>query len=179
MKTARFKGKGSKVVAFLFVVSLVAFSGSLMAKERAGAELEVMKTDGNSVRGELIALKQQSLLIKEWGTQADESIDIRNAKYIKIVGKSNILKGGLTGFLAGGVLGAVLGAVSPTGSASGKTRYVLVLTGGFAGIGGIIGTIVGGISHPGKKIQVEGKNDAEINAILKYLSSKARVPDAQ
>jgi len=178
MKTARFKGKGIKRVAFLFVVSLVAFSGNLMAKERKGADIVVMKTDGNPVRGELIAVKQHSLLLMEWQTRGDVSINIKDVRYINFSGKSNITKGGLTGLLMGGVFGAV-GATVSSGSNSGKTRYFLVLTGGFAGVGALVGAVVGAISGKDKEIQIEGKNDAEISAILEDLRSKSRVPDAQ
>jgi len=49
------------------------------------------------------------------------------------------------------------------------------------GVGALIGALVGGIAGGGKskKIQINGKNDDEISAILEDLRSKARMPDAQ
>ena len=43
--------------------SILALSGNLFAKERKGADLIVQRTDGTKVRGELIAIKENSLLM--------------------------------------------------------------------------------------------------------------------
>jgi hypothetical protein len=187
MNTARLTGKRIKVMAFLFVVSLAAFSGTLMAKTRKAAELVVMKTDGNPVRGELITVKQHVLLLMDWQTRGDVSIDIRNAKYIKIIGKSHAGKGAFIGFIVGGALGggATLLAASEKSSGAYSFRVpasaALIVGPITGGIGSLIGALIGGLAGGGhgKSIQIEGVSDAQLNAILDDLRSRALIPDAQ
>jgi len=65
-----------KFIALFMVFSILSLSGNLIAKERRGAELMVDKKDGQQVRGELIAVKQDSLLLLERESGADVSVDI-------------------------------------------------------------------------------------------------------
>lgn len=177
MNTVRFRVKRIKVAPFLLVLSLMAFSGNLMSEGRKGVELLVMKTDAKSVSGELIAVKQRTLLIKEAGTQADVSISIGDVKYIKIGGKSYTAIGALFGLIGGGVLGIILmnnkGGTPPT-------SWVVGIAALFGGAGALVGALTGAASSKkGSEIQVEGKNDGEIKAILEDLRSKARIPNAE
>jgi hypothetical protein len=181
MNTARFRGKGIKVVAFLFVVSLLAFSGSLMAK--SGAEIVVFKIDGNWVKGELIAVKQHSLLLVEEQNYKDISIDIRSVEHIDVLGgKSRVGKGALIGFVVGGLITGVSAASESNsgGKWFGGVGWALIGVATIGGLGALVGAIVGGISGRGnKRMQISGKNDEEISTILEDLRSKARMPDAQ
>ena len=97
----------NKTVALLMAFSLLACSASLSAKERRRAEVVVQKLDGQQVRGELIAVKQDSLLLLDSSTATDVSIDIPGIKTINVIKKSKTaLEVGL-GLGMGGAAAAV------------------------------------------------------------------------
>jgi len=62
-----------KTIAMFFVFSLLCLSGSLYA-EKKGAEIVVQKIDGQQARGELIAVKEDSLLLMEKESGVDMSV---------------------------------------------------------------------------------------------------------
>ena len=70
-------------IAFLLIFSVLILSGNLHA-EKKGVELIVKKKDGQQVRGELIAVKKSSLLLKESEKGADKSVDITDISVIEI-----------------------------------------------------------------------------------------------
>ena len=70
-------------VSVLLVVSLLIFSVDLPAKERRGAELVVQKNDAQVLKGELIAVKQNSVLLLS-PEGADVSVDIKDINMIII-----------------------------------------------------------------------------------------------
>ena len=59
----------------------------LKAKERKGADLIIQRTDGTQVRGELIAVKEKSLLLLERDSRIDTTVNIYNVDVIKVVKK--------------------------------------------------------------------------------------------
>ena len=159
-----------KFIALFLVFFLLVLSGNLIAKERRGAELIVQKTDGQQLRGELIAVKKDSLLLLSdfW---TDVSVDIKDVKAIRIVRKSKAL----IGLLAGGAFGELLGlAITDPGD---FPLYIPPLL--FAGVGAILGTLAGAAAGADEKIQIEGKSDAEIKEVLEKLRKKARVRNFQ
>ena len=163
-----------KVIALILVLSLlVSIHGELLAKEKRGAELQIQKKDGEEVRGELIAIKQNSLLILDSVLKTDLSVDIDEIKVIIIMKISKAL----VGVIVGGALGALLGYMSYQPSVGftidfgrGGTTLVAGLMGG--GIGAAIGALLG----IDEKIQIEGKSAGEIRGTLEHLRQKARIP---
>ncbi len=165
-----------KFISLFLVFSLVMLSTSLYAKERRGAELEIWGENGKFIKGELIAVKRNSLLLLESGI--DVTVDIKDVKVIKIIKKS--LAG--VGFLVGGCVGAIIGLASyyakpePTGS-------IIIDPGpglntiGCGIVGGLIGLVIGGAAGIDKKIQIEGMTDLEIQKTLDKLRKKARIRD--
>ena len=87
------KVKGTKFVSLFLVFSLVALITPVTAKERRGAELLVQKTDGQQIKGELIAVKNTSLLLVDSDSGADVSIDMKDLKWIKLGKKPSTVKG--------------------------------------------------------------------------------------
>ena len=161
------------IVLVLVIVLLVSIHGELLAKEKRGAELLIQKKDGEEVRGELIAVKQNSLLLLDSVLKTDVSVHIGGIKVIIIMQKSKAV-GGL---LIGGALGALLGYMSYQPSVGftidfgrGGTTLVAGLMGG--GIGAAIGALLG----IDEKIQIEGKSAGEIRGTLEHLRQKARIP---
>lgn len=171
-----------KVIALFLVFSLLTLSGNLYAKKK-GANLIIHKKDFQVVRGELIAVKEKSLLLlSESG--ADVSADIGDVSKITIVSKSKSGKGALVGLLVGGVIGAAAAGTSGGGGSSGDWFSDFGPSGGqlailgvviFGGLGALIGSLIGARSRGVETIQIEGKSDTEIKEILQKLRSKARV----
>ena len=168
-------------VTFLLIFSLLALSGNLHAKKK-GVELEILKKDGKQVRGELIAVKQSSLLLKESEKGTDESVDITDIGVIKIVKKSKAGTGAIYGGLIGFVLGVIILHATDSELANDPEGGIgaNIISGLLGGAGGsLLGAIAGVALIPDKKIQFEGKSDSEIQEILEDLREKARIPDFQ
>ena len=98
-----------KLTVLLLAFSTLALSGNIFAKERKGANLFIQKKDGTQVKGELIAVKQNSLLLIERNSGADETVDIRKIGIIRIVKKSKTLAGCITGLFLGAAVGYAVG----------------------------------------------------------------------
>ena len=169
-----------KFIALFLVFSLLALSGNLIAKERRGAEIVIQKKDGQHVRGELLAVKKDSLLLLSdfW---TDVSVDIKDVKVIKIVRKSKAL----IGLIAGGALGALLGLATYDKPVTKKDSFMAniidfgpeyVAVGG-AALGAILGVAIGAAIGTDETIQIEGKSDWGIKAALEKLRKKARIRD--
>ena len=60
-----------KLISLFLVVSVLLLSGNMFAQERKGAEGIIQRTDGTQVRSELIAVKENSLLLMERESGAD------------------------------------------------------------------------------------------------------------
>ncbi len=183
--------KGKKFTALFLAFSLMMLSVNLYAKERRGAELiiqrkservEKTRLEGTpwetsvitGIWGELIAVKQNSLLLLDAGGK-DVTVDIADIKVIKIKKKSMARQG----FLAGGIAGAIIGYATykePTdGFIIDFGPGLSALAGGIAG--GLIGLVVGTSAGKGKTIHFEGMTDSEIRETLAKLRKKARVRD--
>lgn len=170
-----------RFIALFLVFSILTLSMPLTAKWKKGADLIIQKTDGQQVRGELIAVKKTSLLLLERDSGADVTVDIDDIRIIAIVKKSKFLKDAGLGFVIGEVIGAGLSIIYSMGGSkhrdsSGFTGFTPVL------LFGIIGSLIGGIFavvSGNKTIRIEGKSDLEIQKILKKLTKKARVRNSQ
>jgi hypothetical protein len=169
-----------KLIALFLVFSIICLYGNLYAKDRRGADLVIQKIDGQQVRGELIAVKQDSLLLKESETGADVSVDVKDISIITIVKKSKALLGAGLGFLISSAsLSFLWYATDPEGftDPEGGGPFVVALIFGIPGL--LLGSGVGAIIGRDKTIKIEGKSDSEIKKILEDLRKKARVPDFQ
>ena len=173
------KAKGKKFLSLFLIFFLVALSGNLYSKEKRGADLKIQKKDGQSVRGELIAVKNSSLLLLDSESGADVSIDIKDVKAIRIRKKSKASRG----WLIGGVTGSlVLGVAWLGAGGASEVDSPLAPVAGFLGglvYGGLIGAVTGIIMGIDKTYRIEGKSDSEIKEILEKLRKKARVRNFQ
>ncbi|MFC2166959.1 hypothetical protein ACFLQZ_03240 [Acidobacteriota bacterium] len=172
--------KRKKIVSLLLLFSLVALSGKSMAQAwkatqvRKGAKLKIQKNDGQQVTGELISVEKDSLLLSYAETNADvsEKILIKEVKTITIVTRSRVLQVGVYGVLAGILYGSATKKQSR--SFEPNQQYFT-----FGAIGGVTGAVLGTVLGMNKKIQIQGKSDAEIQKTLEKLSKNARVPGIQ
>ena len=183
-----------KCISLFLVFSSFVLSGNLYAKKK-GAELIVQKIVGQQVRGELITVKENSLLLLDSESGADVSVYIREIKLIEIVKKSKSLAWGGIGLVSGAVIGALIGYLQgddppfivtflgstiikgpPLCTADEKAFYSGI---GWGIIGGALGGIGGAIAGADKTIQIEGKSETEIRKALNKLRKKARVRNSQ
>lgn len=147
-----------KFMSMFLVFSILLLSGNMFAKERKGAGLIIQKTDGTQVRGELIAVKENSLLLMERDSGADVTVDIGDIKVINIVKKS---KAG-AGILIGGAIGAFVGYLTYSKPESeGWINFDFgpgMNAAGGGGLGALIGLIIGAVAGTDRTIQIEGKS---------------------
>jgi hypothetical protein len=181
MRKIGFKGgKMKKIMSLLVAFSLLGLTGNLLAGERRGAMLVVQKKDGTQVEGELIAVKQNSILLLGSSSGTDVSIDVPDIKTIKIIKKSRALSGLGIGILIGGGVGACLGFAlgdDPPHIVSFTAGQKALVLGGALGVaGGLIGLIAGSSTGTNQTIQIEGKDTSTVQAVLRSLKPKARTP---
>ncbi len=172
-----------KFISLFLVFSLVALSGNLYAKEKRGATLIITKKDGQRIKGELIAVKPNSILLLDTEGK-DVSIDIVDIKVIRILRKSKLLLGAGLGFLIGAGLGALNGAIGNRDPLFGEYWNAdvgiraLSWAPFFAAPGLLIGGLVGAAAGADETIQIaEGLPQASIEVYLAILRKKARIPD--
>jgi len=166
------KPKLEKMTATAVALLMLFLPGALSGRERRGANIIVTLKDGHFSAGELIAVKQDSLLLL---AGKDESIDLIGIRSIRIVRKSKAGLGGIYGFLAGTLIMVIANALDPYGVGG---REAIGLSVAFAGIPvAFIGLGVGAIAGTDKTIQFEGKSESEVSQALAYLRKKARIRD--
>jgi hypothetical protein len=162
----------NKVLALVVLFSLLALSSNLIAKEKRGAELKIMKKDRAILKGELIAVKSTSLLLIDSQSGADQSVDIKDITTITIVKKSKALLGFLIGSSAGFLAGRAI-------AAGGQTDESLYLA-GWVMIGSSIGGLItGALIGADQTIQIEEKSPEQIKVDLEKLQRQARITDFQ
>ncbi len=178
-----------KLMALFLIITFICMNCATYEKEESinlepgqkpGAKLVIQKTDGQQIKGELIVVKENSLLLKEHDSGADVTAVVGEIKTIKIVKKSKAGKGALYGFglgaTGGGLYGLLLYEPTPPETTAGIAIFGVIM---FGAIGALTGYIVGGFLGMDKTIQIEGKSEAEIKRILDDLRRKARVPNFQ
>jgi len=153
-------------------------SVNLYAKEKRGAKLIITKKDGQLIKGELIAVKPNALLLLDTEGKV-VSIDIADFKVIRIVKKSKVWTGagiGLAISVGGGALIGALGGVGPAEDMSGLLAG-LIVGAFFSPAVALLGAIIGAAIGTDKTIHFEGMTDLEIEEALEKLCKKARIRD--
>ncbi len=147
--------------------------------KKQGAKLIITNKDWQQIKGELIIVKPNSLLLLDTEGK-DVSIDIADIKVIRIGKKSKAGLGAGIGSAAGTLGGISFVAIidAALGEEESVPFYGYCL---FGGIGLCVGALVGGIigAVVGKEvtIQIEGMTDSEIQETLDKLRKKARIRD--
>ena len=168
-----------------FFIAVVVFSlfcpGTLWAK-RKGAQLQIMKSEREVIEGELLRVKDNSLLVMTSGSETGVTVDMNEIVLIRIKKKHTFGKGAGPGLLVGVGIGIVAGLAGKYDGEGilvknkGQGAFVGGLTLGVLGlaVGGIVGSS-GGQYY--KKIQVEGKSPYKIKKIMWKLKKMARFND--
>jgi len=123
---------GSAIIAFA-VAALLAAPGGLAAKGRRGALIILTKADGAGVKGELVSVKSDSLLLLRSG----DALTIPRDKVhsVTLMRRSRKVSGALTGLTIGTLVGVAVGAAADE---PGLQRYYGT---GFGGLGLVIGMV--------------------------------------
>ena len=160
------------------IAILWGFVPDLTAGERRGATLSVQKKDGLRVKGELIAVKQSSLLLLDPASGADVSIEVADISAVRIVKRSKAWKGFGFGAIAGAALGAAFGLAY-------RERYFVWFHSAwetaffygalFAVPAALLGLLGGATMGTDIKIPFEGQNDQDVKAALGKLRPYARI----
>jgi hypothetical protein len=95
------KKNGLRLLSFILI--LVTGAANLLAREKRGAEIIVRMINGQESRGELIAVKAESLIVKEDESGAALSLKIDEINSVKVVHKPQILKWTLLGAATCGI----------------------------------------------------------------------------
>lgn len=178
---------GKRFLVLIAVIFLLV-SGNLGAMgPKHGAELLIQKRDGQDVRGELIAIKQNSLLLLESESSADVSVGVSDIEVIIFENKPKVMTraglGLLIGASAGVLLGFMYGSDEPGGIdepdrvSRSASKKALTLGAFFGLLGTLGGGIAGGLEGSDEIIFMEGKSESEVKEVLEELRSKARFPD--
>ena len=162
-----------KLLSLFLIFSLVMLSGNLYAKKRRGAKLIITKKDGQQIKGELITVKPNSLLLLNTEGR-DVSVGIADIKVIRVVKKSKARLGGGIGLLGGTLAGGIWGKGLESVGFSGGLLFGFFV---FGIPSALIGAIIGSSIKEYKIIQIEGMTDSEIKEAMDKLSKKARIRD--
>lgn len=168
------------VILFLFFC----LSVEIFAKDKKhGSDVQVHKKDGGVIKGELLAVKNEEIILMDSLTLSGITLNTFDIRRINIVKKSGLFKGMGLGLLIGGASGALLGFASGDDK-QGFMSFTAGEKAGMAALGlGIVGTLVGGtvgtIGGLDDKVTLEGRTPEEMGRILKKLNARSRFPQAQ
>ncbi len=158
------------------IVLFISLPGAALAKERRGADLDVVRRNGLRASGELIAVKQSSLVLLNLAGQ-DVSVEFAEISSLTIHKASWATKGSLIGFLIGGIAGGIAGAAVDTGEYKSERVILGALVFGIAG--GFIGMVAGSASGSSEKIDFERLSEPEARKVEVRLRGMARMPTAK
>jgi hypothetical protein len=171
--------------AILAVMILLSLSASALAA--VGAQLVLQKKDGKEVKGELLAVRGRTLVLKEAVTlsginaYADDLISIRiiRAKFNPIGSIIGVALGATAGFFAGKSMApdsrkSIRGFGAGFGASEAMSSFAWVCIGiGGAVAGGVLGGLIGHAATSDEIIQIDGRSPDEIQKALTSLRSKA------
>jgi len=176
-----------RIVAALVFGSLLV--PSVFARERQGGIVQIDRKDGITIRGELIAVRGNSLLV-EANAMEFSNTPIAEINNLSIKRNSHVAGGVILGLLGGTLLGAAIGYFG-TSPAPQSTNLWSKLMPDFrqtfgalygAGVGALAGGLTGGgigLAQSSDIVLIERGHCLMTEAkVLKKLRSQAKVPDA-
>ena len=167
----------SSVFLFQGCASVISGTSKKRFPERREGSIIITKKDGRQIEGELITVKENSLLLLDRYYGRDVSIEIRDIRTIRIVKRS---KAGLGSAIGSLIVIGVVALVEITAnrrSEEGALIGGVMLAGLFSIPASILGGIIGAVAGKYKTIHLEGMTDPEIKEALRKLRKKARIRD--
>lgn len=181
-------------IALFLVVSLMTISCATLGIRRQerfelpqkgrGAKVIITKIDGQEVRGELIAVKPNSLLLSGF-PEPVVSVGIADIRAVRIVKKSkSSLGAGIGGAIGGGI--GLYKIVSAYNASVERGEDGVMISAILLGclvvpvammVGGAFGGGIGALVGKDETIYFTGMTDSEIQETLDKLRKKARIRD--
>ena len=166
------------VPVFVLFGLLFLLSDSSAKEKNNGAVILVQRIDGQRIKGELLAVKDTSLILMDSGNLSGITEDIHDISTIQILKKSKFFKGLGYGLLIGGGGGALIGLLSGDDQ-EGWFRFTAQEKALMGGIGlailvAPIAGVWGAIEGIDETISLEGRTPEEIKRVLNKLKSQAR-----
>jgi hypothetical protein len=170
--------------SILLILILLCLSANLIGKESRGIMLTVHNKNGRLIRGELIAVKRNSLLLIDSESGRDVSIPTNSINVLE----KGAVKGAVLGFLIGAGVGLALGLVWNSGTSDNDddsffdfdfdiSPWLPAL--GLGVVGALLGAAIVAKSNRSEIVILDGKSQAERNTIFRELRSEARVSNFQ
>ena len=174
MKKENRRAKGFLRTLFVVILSLAFLAPVLGAKEKRGAELVISKKDGAVVKGELLAVKEEDLIIMDESTPGGVTVSLKDARSVKVVkhGQTVLVLG--SAFI-GGAIGAATGYATQTGQHGLLAGYLKGPAAGIgAGIGVLAGALVGAMIGSDKTLKIANADPGSIRSVIDQLRPLAR-----
>ncbi len=163
-----------RVIAAGLSLLLVTAPGASMGQRDRGATLVVTLKDGLRVKGELLAVKPDRLLMLKSAPEEGATVDIAEISTVRIVRKSRTILGGVAGLVAGAGIGAIWGnsahGSDPQTPGLNALIGMIVFGAPAAALGLVIGTAIG--LDP--VMVFEGRPVEEVQRSLSKLGRMAR-----
>lgn len=165
--------------AVMPLIGLLVLGSISQAKDRQGAQVVATMKSGAEIKGELIAVKKDFLVLssREPAVVSDQSIKVEDIREVRVARPSKAGSGALIGLLAGAAFGAV-GAAANNGSSSFHFPVV-----GMAATGGVLGLVVGAIAGAAAgghtSFVLENRPQYITDSTLVRLSRYTRIPVVQ
>ncbi|MGD2246618.1 MAG: hypothetical protein PVI11_08735 [Candidatus Aminicenantes bacterium] len=165
-----------KTISLVLVFSiLLVCHGESFATNRRGAEVLLQKKDGQEIKGELLVVQENALILLESISGEEVSVKAADIRVIQIEEKAKPMKWALYGFFGVGIPVMINVAVYNK-----KFDRCAVTCGSlWAAIGAVIGTIFAFIFGTNRKYRLEEKSQNQIQKILEKLQANARVSNIQ
>ena len=162
-----------RLTAVTLVLTVFCLPISLQAKGYRGSALIVTLKTGSQIRGELIAVKPDSLLLLGLDFK-DTSVAVADIAAIRIVRRSKAWQGLLYGSVPGAVGGAIYGATAADGDMGALAAVFCGVV--FGAASGLVGLAAGMASGMDTELVLAGLSDAETDKVLDKLNRQAREP---
>lgn len=163
------------VIALMLIVSfMVAIPGDLVAGNKRGVELLILKLDGVTILGNLVAVnsKEKSLVMMQKTTGIDIKVEINEVNTIFVQIKARTFLGFCAGSVVGGLIAVAL--YEPSGMFDFNEGGLAI----FSGIlGGAVGSTICKRVFSDQIFEIEKMSDLEVEEILRYLRKKSSKPD--
>lgn len=176
MKRTRRSERFCVVIALIIGLS----TNALTAKDRRGSTVRVTLKSGAQAQGELVAVRQDSLLILD-GSGKEISFVIGEVLSLRVTGRKKKFPTGFVVFAASAVIGYAAGANPRIGPHDDDIRILSGVGTGllFGAMGAIAGGIIEREASRGATsyILLEGMTEEQIQATLVRLRPMARNPD--
>ena len=165
----------------IILLTFLCLLGNLSAKDRKkGAEVIIQKKDGKTFKGELLAVKNDEIILMDSINQSGIKLKSKGIQKITIVKKGELFKGMGLGLVIGGGSGAMLGFAS----GDDKSGWFSMTAGEKAVVGGLAlgvlgalgGGIWGAIKGVDESVVLDGRTPEEMERVLEKLNTKSRFP---